>query len=138
MSLNNDTVPAVMVVQEMFESVSQLYQSGALSAPDGRDLDGYLQDYRRSLHAMLVKKPPMKRVDNVMQITQALRPSGFPKCTFVFFGEVQNMWVYLGAKFSPQSVDTDDLFSNKEVLLGSDGWFYNIRYPGIRLGVFTS
>lgn len=138
MSLNNDLVPAVMVVQELFESVSQLYQSGALSAPDGRDLDGYLQDYRRSLHAALVKKPPMKRVDNVIQLTQTLRAAGFPKCTFVFFGEVHDMWVYLGAKFSPQSVDVDDLFTNNEVMLAGDGWFYNLRYPGIRLGVFIS
>lgn len=138
MSLNNDLVPAVTVVNEMFESVSQLYQSGALSAPDGRDLDGYLKDYRRSLHAALIKKPPMRRVDKPEHISKVLRPAGFPKCTFVFFGELQGMWVYLDARFSPESVDSEDLFVNKEILLANDGWIYNIRYPGIRLGVFTS
>lgn len=137
MSLNNDVVPAVTVVQEMFESVSQLYQSGALNAPDGRDLDGYLKDYRRSLHAALIKKPPMKRISKPEQFS-TLRATAFPRCTFVFFGEVQGMWVYLSAKLSPQSVDSEELFNNKEMLLAEDGWFYNIRYPGIRLGVFTS
>lgn len=134
----NDDIPAVMVVQDMFETVSMLYESGALNAPDGVALDEYLTRYRQALHAKLFKQPPMKRFDSPEHIKTTFRLMGFPKCAFVFFGEVHGLWVYLGTKFSPLSADADDLFENKEILLAPDGWFYNIRYPGIRLGIYQS
>jgi hypothetical protein len=127
-----DTLPQTSFVKEMFESVERLFNAGLI---DGvLDSDLWLKEQRSHLYSRLLKLPPARRLSQKEALDSAA--DGMKGCLFAFYGEVYGAWVMIATYASPQSADAMSLFTNPDIFIDADGWFYNIIYPNIKLGVY--
>ena len=130
----SNIISATTVVREVFESFEKLHRANVLKQPEGIDMENFMYLCRSKLYAELSKKPPLNRLDN--KKFQEQKETKWEKCVFVFYGNVKDIWYPLNTKLSPQSVNIDEITTSNEIFIDTEGWIYNIRCPGIRLGVY--
>lgn len=131
-----DIVPQTTVIREVFECVQTMYESGVMRVPNGMLLHEFLENYRGRLYRSLIKLPPFKRLTTKQHVRDEYGMHGLKMSAFLFYGLINDAWVFLGAKMSPDAAGIDDIMNDPEMFVDAEGWLYHLKHPGVRMGVY--
>lgn len=132
-----NTLPAVTVIKEMFDVIQKIYVAHVMIAPSN-ETDAYFDACRSQMYKELLKAQPLERLSHQEILNQFKHENGNKDFVFMFYGNVSNVWVTLFAKLTPQSINIEQIMQSDEIFIDSEGWIYNIRCPGIRLGIYRA
>lgn len=132
-----NTLPAVTVIKEMFEVIQKIHVAHVMIAPPN-EADAYFDACRSQMYKELLKAQPLERLSHQEILDQFKHGNKDKDFVFMFYGSVNTMWVTLLAKLTPQSANIEQIMQSNEIFIDSEGWVYNLKCPGIRLGIYRA
>lgn len=131
-----NTLPAVTIIKEMFTVIEKIHVAHIMATPDSPD--GYFDACRSHMYKELLRAQPLDRLSNKEIFEQFKTGDATRNFVFMFFGNVNDLWVTLFAKLTPQAANIEEIMQSNEIYIDSEGWVYNLRCPGIRMGVYQT
>lgn len=131
-----NTIPAVTIIREMFTVIEKIHVAHIMATPE--DSTTYFDACRSQMYKELLKAQPLDRLSNKEIFEQFKHGNPNRDFVFMFYGNVSDLWVTLFAKLTPQSADIEQILKSNEIYIDADGWVYNLRCPGIRMGIYRA
>lgn len=131
-----NTLPAVTIIKEMFTVIEKIHVAHIMVAPDNSE--SYFDACRSQMYRELLRAQPLDRLSNKEILDQFKHGDPSRNFVFMFFGNVNDLWVTLFAKLTPQAANIEEIMQSNEIFIDSEGWVYNLRCPGIRMGVYQT